>query len=127
MAKVKKIANVSNSTPQIPAGERIYLSPDEISKKSKTQVIDAYVEELGGWVRARLVGADKVITFLKNSQGGDLEKVDAMAQLVSETLCNEDGSDYVTKDQAITFPIPTLDNIIGAVALARKEAKGKNE
>lgn len=124
MARNSKKMAVVSSTTQIPAGERIYLSLDEISRKSKSQVIDAYVEELGGWVRARLVGADKVITFLKNSQGGDLEKVDAMAQLVSETLCNEDGSDYITKDQAITFPIPTLDNIIGAVALARKEAKG---
>jgi hypothetical protein len=124
MAKGKKVVPISTSTPQIPAGERIYLSPEEIERKSKSQVLDAYVEELGGWVRARLVGADLVIAFLRNSASGDLEKLEAMAQLVYETLCNEDGSDYTTKEQALKFPISTLDNIIGAIAVARKEAKG---
>lgn len=123
-SKVKKVSAVSAvSTSQVPIGERIYLSPEEIEKKSKSQVLDAYVEELGGFVRARLVGADRVIAFLRDSAGGDMEKVDAMARLVSETLCNEDGSDYTTKEQASKWPIPTLDSIIGAVAQARKEAK----
>lgn len=128
-SRSKKNAQTSTSTSShhfsaVPPGERIYLSPDEIEHKSKAQVIDAYVEELGGWIRARLVGADRVIAFLKSSSEGDAGKLEAMAQLVSETLANEDGSDFLTKDQARRYPVSTLDNIIGAVAEARKAARG---
>lgn len=120
MRNGKKV--VKSTTIATPAGERVYLSPEEIERKSKSQVVEAYVEDLGGWVRARLVGADRVIAFLGSS--GDVEKLEAMALLVSETLCNEDGSEYISKESARKLPIPTLDNIIGAVAEARKEAKG---
>lgn len=125
-SKVKRVSAVSAvSTPQVPVGERIYLSPEEIEKKSKSQIVDVYVEELGGWVRARVTGADRMISFLKSFQNGtDAEKVESMGQLVSDTLCNEDGSDYVTLEQALKYSSDTLDDIIGAVSKARKEAKG---
>lgn len=125
-SKVKKVSAVSAaSTPQVPVGERIYLSPEEIEKKSKSQIVDVYVEELGGWVRARVTGADRMIYFLKSFQNGtDAEKVESMGQLVADTLCNEDGSDYVTLEQALKYSSDTLDDIIGAVSKARKEAKG---
>jgi hypothetical protein len=107
-----------------PEGERVYLSPGDVQKWVKSQVIDAYVKELGGYVRARLIGADKFMDFLKKQKGEDAERLESMSQLISETLCNEDGSDYITKEEAITYPISVLDDIIGAVAQARKEARG---
>lgn len=119
MARNKKVATISAPSPS-PINTP-FLSLDDIERKSFEFIGSAYIKSLEGRVNYRPVGVDKMEEFLKGSVDGGVDKLPAMAKFVSDILCNEDGTDYITFERARKLPFEVLDSIIGDVAEARKE------
>lgn len=116
MAKSRNISSIS------PADRNNFVTPEDIARKVMGSIGQAYIPVLGGSIHYREVGADRMHEFLK--VGNEVtDRLPAMAQFVVDILCNEDGSDFLSFEQAFKFPLHILDEIIGGVAKAQKEVR----
>lgn len=118
MTTVTTVENVTN-----------FLSPADLDniRKSPEKVKTCYIEKLGGYVYFRDSSAKTMRNFfnLKQDDMPQSEIVDCLAQFAADVLCNEDGTDFITFDQALGYGLETLDAICSGVSEGLKGPKSK--
>ena len=120
MAKKMMIASADESDNN--SNVKNFLSLDTIEQSVREDITIAYVEELGGYVYQRPVGADVAVAFMEEGVSR-AEQIRAMARYVSESLCNEDGSEYISFERAIKLPLELIDALVSSLAIIRKRDK----
>lgn len=122
MANGKKTVNVSEDESDSTPVKKNFLSLDRIEQSIREDITEAYVEELGGYVYQRPVGADIAIAFMEEGVSR-AEQIRAMARYVSESLCNADGSEFISMESALKLPLETIDALVSSLAIIRKRDK----
>lgn len=120
-------ANTVVDTPVVEAAN--FLSPSDLDKirKSPDKVKICYIERLGGYVYFRDSSAKTMRNFfnLKADDMPQSEVVDCLAQFAADVLCNQDGSDFITFEQALGYGLETLDAICSGISEGLKGPKSK--
>lgn len=111
-------------TNRVPASSaNTLLALSDIQNAHKKKVSMAFIEELGGDVPYRPVGADVALAFMEEGISRK-EQINAMARYISETLCTPEGEDFISFEQALKLPIETIENITTGIAVSRKSKRG---
>lgn len=98
------------------------LSLDDLRNihKSSSKVKEAHIKDLGGVVYYRPVSASVVERFIEITTGAEevsqKDMIRVLAEFASAALCNKDGSDFLSIDQAKEFSIETLSEVCAGIA-----------
>lgn len=112
---VKKVSQINEQ-------RNNFLSLDTIEVAHKSKVQTAYIEEMGGSVHYRPVGADVALAFMEEGISR-ADQIRAMCRFMSETLCDPDGNEFISFDRAMKLPIDTIETVVSGIALARKTSR----
>jgi hypothetical protein len=108
-----------------------FLSPSDLDnlRKSPTKVKTCWIEKLGGYVYFRESSAKTMRDFfnLKSEDMPQSEVVNCLAQFAADVLCNEDGSDFISFETALTYSLETLDGICSGISEGLKGPKSKGK
>lgn len=107
-----------------------YLSPVDLEarRKSPGKVSECYIEALGGYVHFRESSAKTMRDFINIGEKEDIPKsemISCLAGFASDVLCDENGSDFISLDQALGLSLATLDDICTGVSEGLKGPKSK--
>jgi hypothetical protein len=123
-----KVEEVENSSI---AAEARFLSPSDLDnlRKSPSKVKSCWIEKLGGYVYFRESSAKTMRDFfnLKSEDMPQSEVVNCLAQFAADVLCNEDGSDFISFETALTYSLETLDGICSGISEGLKGPKSKGK
>lgn len=128
MAINRKKANDTLKTAFVERADDTLLTLDKIEDSYRKDISTAYIEELGGSVHYRPVGADVTIAFLEEGISRAAQ-VRAMARFLSESLCDAEGNEFISYERAVKLPLEIIDNIVTSLAIVRKKSakdSGKN-
>lgn len=107
------------------------LSDLDSIRKSPSNVTLCYIEKLGGYVYSREVNAKIMRDFLDFAERQDeISKtvvIDRLAEFASTVLCNEDGSDFISFNDALKLSLDTLDSIASGVSEGLKAPRDKSK
>lgn len=112
----------SNALPPVTPGNFVTL--DAIERQFKDKIEVTYLKSFNGYIHYHPVRTDQMLPFLEDSDSSTpAEKMRSMAKMLSESLCNEDGSEFISYERAIKLPPDMLDDIVGDLATAKRRAR----
>lgn len=120
-----KTSKVSSVTP---ASHFLSFEELESAHKTKDKVKIANVKSLGGSVYTRPTSAGTIERFLdmfdRRESLTQKEMIDTLAKFASDVVCDQNGDDFFTIEQAKKLSIETLNELCIGVATA-STARGK--
>lgn len=107
-SRVRKVA--------VPTSNHPSLSLDDLEADRKREISKVYLKEFEREVYVIPVGADVAVSFFELDESTPRpEQIRTMARFVSESLCDENGNEFIPLELAMKLPIKTLDKIVTGI------------
>jgi len=110
-SSLKKVSDITQN----------FLSIEEIESKQQSIIHVAYIEEFGGHVNYHAVPAGIALAFYEDGISAQ-EQLRRMAVFLEKSICNSDGSVFITAERVLEkFTAETINAIVTGMAMERKK------
>lgn len=107
-----------------PVSNHPSLSLEDLEADRKREISKVYLKEFEREVWVLPVSAETAVLFFELDESTPRPvQIRTMARFVSEAICNEDGSEFISLERAIRYPIKTLDKIVTGIYEGYKSAR----